>query len=63
MADAKRKELWEHTSATMALIANVNRGKDTTSYKPSDFNPYATKETFKTNDLSILEKIGFKKIG
>lgn len=63
MADAKRKELWEHTSATMALIANVNRTKDTKAFKPSDFNPFAQQEVFKTDDLSILEKVGFKRIG
>lgn len=64
MADAKRKELWEHTSATMALMANVNKTKDTKAFKPSDFNPYAQQqEVFKTDDLSILEKVGFKRIG
>jgi hypothetical protein len=53
---------WNHTSASMCLLANVNASKGK-SYKPQDFNPYeqmkvkegATKqqakelyETFKT---------------
>lgn len=40
MAEGKSKDAWQHTSAILALIANVNRGpKKTKLFKPSDFNP------------------------
>jgi hypothetical protein len=42
MAEARCRERWAHTSAVMALTANVHRDqrKKRTAYKPSDFNPY-----------------------
>ncbi|NLW83533.1 MAG: hypothetical protein GXY41_03865 [Phycisphaerae bacterium] len=40
MAEGKSKDAWQHTSALLALIANVNRDpKRTKPFKPSDFNP------------------------
>lgn len=40
MAEGKSKDAWQHTSAILALIANVNRDpKKTKLFKPSDFNP------------------------
>ena len=40
MAEGKSKDAWQHTSAILALVANVNRDpKKTKSFKPSDFNP------------------------
>ena len=42
MAEARERAAWSHTSAIMALIANVNRDpKKTRPYKPDDFNPLA----------------------
>ncbi len=36
-----RDELqWMHTSAVLAMLANVNRGKNSRPYEWSDFNPY-----------------------
>jgi len=32
---------WMHTSAQMALLANINRGKNARAYEWDDFNPYA----------------------
>jgi hypothetical protein len=38
-----RDELqWMHTSAVLAMLANVNRGKNSRPYEWSDFNPYAS---------------------
>ena len=63
MAEGRSKDAWQHTSAILALIANVNRDpKKTKAYKPSEFNPMLT-NTDKadavviTNDnVSILRK-------
>jgi hypothetical protein len=32
---------WMHTSALMALTANINRGKNARPFEWNDFNPYA----------------------
>lgn len=62
MADAKRKEDWEHTSALMALIANINSAKGSKQYKPSDFNPYHKEEDVILNDLNVLKNFGFREV-
>jgi hypothetical protein len=42
MAVYRSEQQWAHTSAILAMIANVNRDpKHTPSYKPDDFNPHA----------------------
>lgn len=44
MAEGRSKVAWSHTSAVLALIANVNRDpKRSTPFKPDDFNPHASK--------------------
>ena len=46
MAEARARDNWAHTSAVLALIANVNRDpKKTRPFKPADFDPYAAKRT------------------
>jgi len=42
MAEARCRERWAHTSAVLALTANIHRDhrKKPTPYKPADFNPY-----------------------
>ncbi len=44
MAEAKSKESWSHTSAILAMTANVNRDvkKKPTPFKADDFNPCLT---------------------
>jgi hypothetical protein len=45
MAEARGRDNWAHTSAILALVANVNRDpKKTRAYKPSDFDPYSARE-------------------
>jgi hypothetical protein len=40
MAQAHRRELWNHTSAVLALVANCHRDpKKTRPFKPADFHP------------------------
>ncbi len=62
MAEAKAQSEWAHTSAIMALIANVNRDpKKSRSFSPIDFNPLAAHKgnrvKGRTNDLSILKDV------
>lgn len=41
MSEARCRQQWQHTSALMALLVNINSDpKKTTPAKPSDFNPY-----------------------
>ena len=60
MVEARRRESWSHTSAVMALVANVNRDpKKTRTFKPSDFDPTARagKAPARTKDLRILKRV------
>ncbi len=44
MAEAKAKDNWSHTSALLAMTANVNRDpKKSRTFKLADFNPYASR--------------------
>ena len=41
MAEGRSREAWEHTSAILAMMANVNRSKSTSrKFSPLDFDPY-----------------------
>lgn len=42
MAEGRIRERWTHTSAVLALLANIHRDrrKRPTPYKPADFDPY-----------------------
>jgi hypothetical protein len=45
MAEARCRERWRHTSALMALLANIHRDpKRHKPYKPADFDPYEAKD-------------------
>ena len=45
MADGRAKFEWGIPSSQMALVANLQRDpKKGQPFKPSDFNPFATKE-------------------
>ena len=60
MAEARGRDNWAHTSALLALIANVNRDpKKTRSYKPTDFDPYAAKDrrdkAIEVTDMAVLK--------
>ena len=54
MSEGKSRENWQHTSAILCLIANVNRDpKKSRPYRPSDFNPY---ESRKYSDAVVVTK-------
>jgi hypothetical protein len=60
MAEARGREAWSHTSAILALIANVNRDpKKTRPFKPSDFDPYSAKDrrdaAIEVTDMDVLK--------
>ena len=61
MAEARSEHNWAHTSALLALIANVNRDpKKSKAYKPADFNPFSERvrqaARVKT-DIRILKQV------
>ena len=56
MMNGNQTALWNHTSAVMSLIANVNRGKNTKVFVPSDFHPYDQEQKKKP---VIDKKAGF----
>lgn len=39
MADARRKEQWQHTSSIMCMLYSINRGKNSPKLTPKDFDP------------------------
>lgn len=43
MANGRGRQMWEQTSALLAMQANVNRDpkKRPTPFSPAEFNPYA----------------------
>jgi len=60
MAEARGRDNWTHTSAILALIANVNRDpKKTRPLKPADFDPYTAKdrrdEAIEVTDMAVLK--------
>lgn len=61
MRDAKQKSDWEHTSAILTLVWNVNCTDKNKAKTPSDFNPYCQKST-PIADMSILKEIGFTEV-
>ncbi len=60
LAEGHGRVRWAHTSAIMALIANVNRDpKKTRLFKAEQFNPYARgdrRRQRKPDDLTILKE-------
>jgi len=60
MAEAKSKDNWQHTSATMTLLANIHRDpKKRKAFTPSDFDPHQQKPqgVIKGKDIRILKDV------
>ena len=55
MAEAKSRDAWQHTSAVLCLIANVNRNpkKQARPFSPDQFNPHAQKRRGKGRTISV----------
>ncbi len=41
MADGRSREAWNHTSALLAMLANLHRDRKKRPLQPADFHPYA----------------------
>jgi len=39
MTNARTDEAWNHTSAVLAMLHNVNRGQNQSPATPADFHP------------------------
>ena len=60
MAEARGRDNWNHTSALLALIMNVNRDpKKHGVVSPRELNPYEkkVKTVLKGKDLRILKDV------
>lgn len=64
MADATARQRWSHTSAVMALLANVHRDpkKKPSPYKPDDFHPLPRKapRSRKSERVEVDKQEGFR---
>ena len=58
MMNGHQMALWNHTSAVMSLIANVNRGKNSKVFAPSDFHPYNQEQ--KKKEPAVDQAAGFE---
>jgi hypothetical protein len=53
MAEARSRQAWNHTSALLAMLANVHRDvKRTRAFKPADFHPH------RRGEKQIVPKVG-----
>jgi len=62
MAEAKGQDHWNHTSALMALVANVHRDpKKSKVLKPADFHPHIKGQTKRDKppkaDITLLKTV------
>lgn len=54
MAEAKSHQAWNHTSALLAMLANIHRdAKKTRAFKPEDFHPHCRQEQQVTGHVGI----------
>jgi len=68
MAEARSREAWNHTSAVLALLANIHRHpKKSKAFKPSDFNPYEMKRgsgvPLRADNIGLLKQVFVKGSG
>ena len=67
MAEARTQDAWSHTSALLALLANVHRDpKKHRVYKPADFDPTSQRNSFRRPrrndglpkvDIAVLKQV------
>lgn len=60
MAEAKSRQAWNHTSAVLAMLANVHRdAKKTRAFRPADFHPHRRndKASIPKADISVLKQV------
>lgn len=57
MAKSRGREAWNHTSAILALISNINRAKGKSPVKPESLNPYARQKQSEVITITREEAI------
>ena len=58
MAEARQRSEWARMSTLLALIANAHRdAKKTRAFTPSDFDPFARRQSSTTNDMAGLRAV------
>lgn len=59
MAEGRQTEQWNHTSAVLAMMANVHRDPKRRPYQPRDFHPLAKrpKAEIVKADISVLKDV------
>ena len=60
MAEARSQQQWAHTSAILAMLANIHRDpKKSRPFKPSDFNPHlrGKEEVIVKTEISVLKQV------
>jgi len=60
MAEAKSRQAWNHTSAILAMLANVHRdAKKTRAFRPADFHPHrrAERPTITKVGINVLKQV------
>jgi hypothetical protein len=60
MAEARSRQAWNHTSAILAMLANVHRdAKKTRAYRPADFHPHRRHEqpTITKVGINVLKQV------
>jgi hypothetical protein len=59
MSEGRSREAWEHTSAVLAMIANVNRMKKTSrKFSPLDFDPYRAEKVRDAQRQPVVGAVG-----
>src|SRR5690606_37726841 len=53
LAEGRQTEQWNHTSAVLAMLANVHRDPKRRSYQPADFLPMAMRPKAATEKAEI----------
>jgi len=53
MADARTDADWNHTAAVLAMLYNVNRGKNQSPATPADYHPGSKRRTTEMPPLKV----------
>jgi len=59
MVNGRQREMWNHTSHVLCLVANANRDpKRSKALKPSDFNPLAQRrQKVRAAPITVLRDV------
>ena len=58
MVNGRQREMWNHTSHVLCLVANANRDpKRSKALKPSDFNPTTQRKKVRAAPITVLRDV------